>query len=129
MPRPENDPNSKDEDALWRRLRPSWIVEEEDGTRRISSAAFWHDGDMGEISVNVGRLTDTVTVLRGYPNDTLGSVVAAYPRRELDFTVALEDEPDNPGHAHLYPPDGMTVSARKCAGGKMARQAIIIVQR
>jgi hypothetical protein len=101
----------------------------DNGVIRISSAAFWQDGEVGEMSVNVARLTTQQKVLASYPDQSLGSVEAKFPRTELHFTAALVDEPGNDGHAHLYPPAGMSISLRKKAGGKIAAQARIVVQR
>ena len=127
MPR-SDDPAILDEDELWRRLLPTWVVEE-NGKVRISSAAFWQDGEIGEISVNVGRLSTKGKALETYPTHSLGALEAIFPRRQLGFTVALEDDPGNQGHAHIYPKEGMSKSARRKASGKMAEQAIIIEQR
>ncbi|HEU5406233.1 MAG TPA: hypothetical protein VFU48_00595 [Nitrospira sp.] len=124
MPR-SDDPNILDEDDLWRRLRPDWVIND-NGAIRISSAAFWQDGEVGEISVNVARLTTKDKLLANHPTHEIGAIEAGYPRRELGFSVAFEEDPGNDGHAHLYPPVGATKSARKRAGGKIAAHARII---
>jgi hypothetical protein len=124
-----DDPQIADADILWRRLHPGWIRESDEEGVFISSAAFWQDGELGEVSVNVARLTSLEAVLAaGNENDSLGSTDAGFPR-SLGFAVALFDEEGNPGHAHLYPPSGWTKHDRRKAGRKIARQAKIVVQR
>lgn len=45
----EDDPTITDEERLLRRIAPSWVLWEEEGVLRISSAAFRDD----ELSVNL----------------------------------------------------------------------------
>jgi hypothetical protein len=124
-----DDPEIADADILWRRLRPDWIRESDEEGVFISSAAFWQDGELGEVSVNVARLTSLEAVLAaGRESDSLGSTEAGFPR-SLGFAVALFEEEGNPGHAHLYPPRGWKKNDRRRSGREMARHARIVVQR
>jgi hypothetical protein len=87
------------------------------------------DGEVGEISVNVARRTSVEQLLAAHPTHSIGDLEAAFPRNELNYTVAFEEEPGNPGHAHMYPPETFTRSARKKARAKMGKKALIIEQR
>jgi|GEM_PF-1434126 len=73
------------------------------------------------------RVPELARYADAYP-DSAGELPVLFPRRELKFTAALAEEDDNPGHAHLYPPAGATISARKRAGGKLACQATMVAQ-
>ena len=61
-----DDPSITDEDSLYRRILPSWVVPKIGGGFRPSSSAFL-DNRSGEVSVNVARLTTQERVLATYP--------------------------------------------------------------
>jgi len=109
-----DDPQIANDDRLWRGLQRDQFVRQDDGSYRVSSAAFKTDGD-GEVSVNVARFTTEVEALRHAPSGHMAEVEASLPRSfcmtdetnsmSRCYTVALYEEPDNPGHAHIHPWD------------------------
>jgi hypothetical protein len=67
MPDYLNDPSILDEDDLWRRIRPDWVVFDENlGRARPTSQAFNNDRAQEPMSVDLAKI-------RNGPMDTLGN--------------------------------------------------------
>lgn len=127
-----DDPQIADEDALWRGLQQDQFKRQDDGTYRVSSSAFKTDGD-GEISVNVARLTTQELALEHAPSGHMAEIEAAVPRSCCEettdsrcYTVALFDEPGNPGHAHIHPWDNIKKGRYYTFARKLALSARIV---
>lgn len=100
----ENDPSITDAERLLRRIVRSWVLWDEDGTPRISSAAFKGD----ELSVNLesvmaqdGRTPEDA--IRGYSGHGLAAFTAAQARA-LNQAVARDPLPEEPAHGIVYGP-------------------------
>ena len=98
----EDDPSITDAERLLRRIARSWVSWEEDGTPRISSAAFRED----ELSVNLetvmaqaGRAPEEA--VRDYPGYGLAAFTAAHARG-LNQAVARDPLPEEPAHGIVY---------------------------
>lgn len=113
------------QERLWRRIIPSWIVEGEDGKLRPSSSAFL-DGYTGEVSVHIAALTNQDQALEGRPNDSLVEIVAALPR-SLGHILVRDPTDKDPSHALICPPPDKPNKKRKMDARKMAEQARWIV--
>lgn len=130
-----DDPQIANEDRLWRGLQRDQFVRQDDGVYRVSSAAFKTDGD-GEVSVNVARFTTESKALEHAPSGHMAEIVAALPRSfcvtdEANaltrcYSVALYEELDNPGHAHIHPWDDIKRSHYEKYAKKMALSANIV---
>jgi hypothetical protein len=111
-----NDPCIPDDAFLYRRIIPKWFVANEDGTKRISSAAF-KDGN-GELSVNVASLTTPRRVLQGRPDDRLAQLQARIPR-SLKLNVMMDVKPGDPSHAVICPEASKSQARRMAAGATL----------
>lgn len=119
-----------DRELLWRRIldRPmEWFTEEEDGTLRPSSAAF--KDSTNEVSVNVASQTSLDAVMDGYGDQGLVSIPAGLPR-SLNHIVAAtveRDDPDDPSHRVICPPENLGKKQRMKAAKEMAKQATWVI--
>jgi hypothetical protein len=120
-----DDSSIGDEERLWRRIIPQWIVQAEDGKLRPSSAAFL-DGHTGEVSVHIAALTDEDKALEDRPNDSLVEIKAGLPR-SLGHAIVRDPTEKDPSHALICPPPGRTGKPRKSDARKMAQSAEWIV--
>lgn len=100
----EDDPSITDAERLLRRIARSWVSWEEDGTPRISSAAFKDD----ELSVNLesvmaqaGRAPEEA--IRDYSGYGLAGFTAAQARA-LNQALARDPLPEEPAHGIVYGP-------------------------
>jgi hypothetical protein len=123
VPSHPDDPSIKDEDNLWRRFPPRYVVGDGKGGLRPTSQAF-HHGDGGEISVNVEGVAELDSITARYPQESVAAVKARIPR-EKRYTVLYVEDPGNPGHAEIWPPERLTEGKRKCAE-HMAKNAVIV---
>src|SRR4051812_24682209 len=83
-----DDGSVHNEEALWRRILPVWMVKEPDGRLRPSSVAFL-DRCTGELSVHRAKLTSTTFILRAFPTHSVAEVRAKVPR-ELKLAVCAD---------------------------------------
>ena len=95
MPRVD-DPDLDDETVLWRRVLPDWITSDDNAGHRPTSITFM-DRHTFEVSVSVARLTDSVSVLKDHPADSLVAIKVGDIRRAGGI-VGLT--PENPDPAH-----------------------------
>ena len=122
-----DDPTISDDAALWRRIHPSWIVEDENRSGvRVSSAAFDDSSDGSPMSVlleAVVRETDRGVegILSGFSSHGLASFTAGCARG-CNQGVARDPLPDEPAHAFVFGPKSK--SNKRC----LARRAVLIVQ-
>jgi len=114
-----------DEERLWRRIIPQWIVPTEDGKLRPSSSAFL-DGYTGEVSVHIAALTDQYKALEGRPNDSLVEIKAGLPR-SLGHAIVRDPTEQDPSHALICPPPEKPRKQRKSDARRMAEEAQWIV--
>lgn len=96
-----DDPSIRDDDLLWRRVVPEWIVYELDGSSRLSSLAF--RDKRGEISVHLAKLTNPETVLQSHPGDGIVAITAGQARA-LGYRIALDPTPADQSHALICAP-------------------------
>lgn len=120
MQPPVDDLSIKDEEVLWRRIRPEWI-QTIDGVTRPTGQAF-KDRLSGELSTYIANLADVERILAMYPDDSLVSITAGFVR---SFGYAIVHDPilndpvlpDEPSHALICP------APKGSAASQMARQA------
>jgi hypothetical protein len=122
MPVRIDDLSITDNDLLWRRLHPDWVIPTDSGFR-ISSAAF-KDG-RHEVSVNLAALTTVEETLAGFPNQGLAEIRAGVPR-SLGHSIVRDPEESNPSHALICEPPVQPNKKRERDAKEMARQAVII---
>ena len=94
-----DDPTIPGDDRLFRRVPPTQLFREEDGTLRPSSAVF----KALELSVNIESLMvlqgrPPVDTLRGYPGDFLTAITAARVRLHHHPIVKDTAPPNDPAH-------------------------------
>lgn len=105
-----DDPSIGDEELLWRRIMPRWVVSDGRGGMRPSSAAFQNYRDSeghrhNAFSVSISSEAQESGVgpeeyVEGFP----GYGVAAFPARlarSLDQRVARVPRADEPAHGHV----------------------------
>lgn len=122
MPIRIDDPAIADDDLLWRRLHPTWVVPTDEGFR-ISSAAF-KDG-RHEVSVDLAALTTQVQTLAGFPQQGLAELKARVPR-SLGHAIVRDPVEGNPAHALICEPPSQPNKKRERDAKEMARQASIL---
>ncbi|MGH9837472.1 MAG: hypothetical protein ACREEM_01665 [Blastocatellia bacterium] len=122
MPIRIDDLSIPDDDLLWRRLRPDWVIPTEDGFR-ISSAAF-KDG-RHEVSVDLAAQTTQEKTLAGFPNQGLAEIKAGFPR-SLGHAIIRDPIVNNPAHALICEPLDQPNRKRERDAKEMARQASIL---
>lgn len=122
MPLRTDDLSITDDDLLWRRLHPTWVIPTDDGFR-ISSAAF-KDG-RHEVSVDLAALTTQEQTLAGFPQQGLAEIKAAVPRA-LKHAIVRDPVAGNPAHALICEPPGQPNKQRERDAKAMARQASIL---
>jgi hypothetical protein len=105
-----DDSTVADDEVLWRRIHPTWIVLKE-GKETLSSAAFKDE----ELSVHIASLTTRDAVLARYPRHRLSAFTAGQARRE-GFIVLRDPIPEDVSHALVLPRE-------KPTRGDLARQA------
>jgi hypothetical protein len=113
-----DDPTIGDDEPLWRRILPSWIVHNSDGTPRPSSIAFL-DGINGELSVHLAKRTNTEAVLADRPHDSIAELPAGVPR-SLGHAIVHDPTPEDDSHALVCPPDNIPEKRRKRDARSMA---------
>lgn len=123
MPERVDDDTIKNDALLWRRLHPTWVIRNDDGSYRVSSAAF-KDG-RHEVSVNLAELTTVENSLAGFPEQGLAELQAGIPRL-LGHALVRDPLPDNPAHALICEPFPHPNSKRERDAKTMSRQAAII---
>lgn len=100
-----DDPSISDDESLWRRINPAWIVIDQNlGCRRPTSQAFQNrDGEKLSVLLAQGvlssgrRAEDVVSGLPGY--GLAGFTVRC--ARGLGQAVVRAPEPDEPAHCHI----------------------------
>lgn len=123
MPVREDDSSIADKDLLWRRIQniPQWLKINNDGTFRLSSAAFLDDY-IGEVSVHLEKIIKSQEkVLAGKPDDGLVEIEAGFPR-SLGHKIVPEPTKDDPSHTLICPPE-ISNNRRRTDAKKMAKQA------
>ncbi len=120
-----DDSSIGDEERLWRRIIPKWIVQTEDDKLRPSSSAFL-DGHTGEVSVHIAALTDRDKALEGRPDDSLVEIKAGLPR-SLGHAIVRDPTDKDPSHALICPPPEKPRKRRKADAREMAEQSQWIV--
>jgi hypothetical protein len=123
MPPRFDDESIVDSEILWRRIvnTPIWAQKLEDGTIRLSSAAFL-DGYTNEVSVNVASLTTQEEVMEKYSDMGLVSIEAGVPR-SVGHIVAATPEIEDPTHRVICPPPGISKGKRKSLAKEVAEKA------
>lgn len=122
MPERIDDLSITNDALLWRRLHPTQVICNDDGSYRISSAAF-KDGNH-EVSVNLAALTTTEDTLAGFPDRGIAELQAGIPR-SLKHALVRDPEPQNPAHALICEPVPHPSKQRERDARTMSRQAII----
>lgn len=122
MPERLDDLSITDEALLWRRLHPTWVIANEDGSYRISSAAF-KDGNH-EVSVNLAELTTPEETLAGFSQQGIAELQARIPR-SLGHALVRDPAPLNPAHALICEPIPHPSKQRERDAKTMSRQASI----
>jgi hypothetical protein len=124
MPAPPaaDDLSIPNQEILYRRLPPAWLVLGEGGRARISSAAFKHE----ELSVFIHSLLlsqqrSPTGALQGFPGQALCSITAGLAR-EMALGVVYDAEPPNdPAH-------GLVVGKKtQAVANRLARAAVWVV--
>jgi hypothetical protein len=111
MPGPplEDDVSISDDDTLWRRVFPSWIVSDENtGGLRVSSAAFDDSEDGSPLSVLIAAVVAETRrtareILAGYDGYALAAITAR-TARSVGQGIARTPEPNEPAHASVFGP-------------------------
>lgn len=108
----ENDASILDHDRLFRRVPPNHLVPQNDGSLRLSSAAFKDD----ELSVNIeslmveqGRLPDDT--LAGHPGFFLTSITAGNVRSFGHAVV--KDNVSQPNEPPVDPAHGLVLGKKR----------------
>jgi len=117
-----DDTTIKDDEDLWRRIHPNWIVMDENaGARRVSSAAFDDSLDGTPLSVLLEKVvieTDRTAedVMASYPRYPLASITAETARANQQG-VAQTPQKDEPAHASVFGPKTKSIkrAIAKCA--------------
>ncbi|MGH9839319.1 MAG: hypothetical protein ACREEM_11105 [Blastocatellia bacterium] len=101
------------DDLLLRRIvnKPEWLSRNEDGSWRVSSAAFV-DRYTGEVSIHLARLTTPENALAGRPDEGLVDLFAILPR-SIGLIVVYDPKDDDPSHSLICAPSGSGVSKSK----------------
>ncbi len=123
MPERIDDLSITSEELLWRRLHPKWVIHNEDGSFRVSSAAF-KDG-RHEVSVDIATLTAIEDSLAGFTDQGLAELQAGVSR-SLGHAVVRDPLPENVAHALICEPLPLPHSKRERDAKTMSREAIII---
>jgi hypothetical protein len=94
----KDDPSIRDQDDLWRRIQPEWIIFDEAlGRNRPSSAAFQDSSDGTAMSVDLAKLrSGTAEALASYPGHGLASFTAGFARR--DCRQGVDHTPEEGGY-------------------------------
>lgn len=95
----QDDPTIRNDDRLFRRVQPNWLIPEPDGSQRPSSAVF----KAPELSINIESLMiqqgrapeDTLTK---YPGEYLTAVTAGQVRVYKHPIVKETEPPHDPAH-------------------------------
>jgi hypothetical protein len=117
-----DDASIQNADVLWRRILPDWTVTDEDGSHRVSSAAFRDNVD-GNVSVHLAHLTTAESVLEGRPADGIAAISAGVPR-SLGYLLVRDPTEEDPSHCLICPPpEGVTGKGRVRDAKQMAQQA------
>jgi len=122
MPLRIDDPSILDDDLLWRRLHPDWVIPIEGGSR-VSSAAF-KDGHR-EVSVDLAALTTQEKTLAGFPTQGLAEIKAGVPRT-LGHAIVRDPTDVNPAHTLICELPDLPYKRRERDAKEMARQASIL---
>ena len=125
MPVRVDDGSIGDDEILWRRLIPAWIVRNPDGTFLRASSAAFDDGIDGEVSVHLASLTTTDRVLEGRRDDSVVALPARFPR-SLGHVVVRDPKPDDPSHALICPPPGLRGKRKRKDALLMAKEAGLV---
>lgn len=119
---------AQDNDILWRRIPndPNMVKETPDGKLRLTSAAF-RDGNTGEVSVHLAKLTTMEKALFNKADKGMVAIKTSYPR-SLNHLVAYDPVKDDPtleddlSHTLICPPE-QTSSHRKRDARLMAENS------
>jgi hypothetical protein len=123
---PVDDPTVLDADPLWRRLHPEQYVDDGQGGKRISTAAFENSSDGTGMSVSLGREAaaegiDPALALKRYPGFGMASITAGICRAH---NQGIERDPTEEDRHHAVVNGVKTKSTRK-ALAKIARLLIL----
>jgi hypothetical protein len=92
-----DDPEISNEEILYRRISPQWMIYE-NNQWRPSSAAF----KTTQMSVHLASLISPEMTLASYPEHSLVSITAGNVR-ELECIIAREKNDPDPSHALVCP--------------------------
>lgn len=118
-----DDATITDDEELWRRIHPRWIVfDDNTGGPRVSSAAFDDSRDGSPTSVllaEIARLTGRTESesLAGYEGYGLVSLTAGQARR-CHQGVVRDPLPEEPAHALVFGPKSK--SNKRCLASSAA---------
>lgn len=121
-----DDPSILNEEALWRRIPPGWVVWDHNrGTARPSSQAFRDDSDGSPMSVFLAAVMQEIgrgpyDAIAGHTGYALAWMTAGLARR-CEQGVARDPLPDEPAHGVVF--GKKTRSARKT----FAREAAWVI--
>jgi|SRR3954452_2713960 hypothetical protein len=115
----KDDPAVEDDALLWRRVRPDWVIMDENtGRHRVSTAAF-HDGTkppspMSTLIERIVRATQRTAedVLRDYQGYSLCYFSAGLARSLGQLVATKPEEPSEPAHAFIVGPKPHSIQKR-----------------
>lgn len=107
-----NDPTIPDDEVLWRRLKPEWLLAETDRIR-ISSAAF----RTYEASVHIASLTSLAKVAEAYLSVRLAEFTAR-DARAMGCIVFRNPVEGDPSHAIVCRADHRSDNPKRISGSQ-----------
>jgi hypothetical protein len=123
MPELKDDASILDNEVLWRRIWPDWIVWPQTTAvkPRPASVAF-QDRIEGRVSASIARETTKCKLLRCYPSHSLVSIPVSRTRA-LGYRIARRPTPEDPAHVLIFP------SPNKSHARQLAQSAEWVVLR
>jgi hypothetical protein len=120
-----DDPTVLDPDPLWRRIHPVHFVDDGQGGKRLSSAAFDNSSDGTGMSVSLGREAEAAgvapeTALQRFPRFGMASITAGTCRTH---NQAIQRDPTEDDRHHALVNGDKPKRVQK----KMAGAATILV--
>ena len=112
-PHPEDDPSILDEEDLWRRISPTWVLKDKDGRPRVTSQAFQNDDEDGTMSIHLSSVAEQIgrtpsTILERYPGYSMASITAGDARQQKQG-VKPDPSLEDPDHGSVVGDKGKGV--------------------
>ncbi len=120
-----DDPTISDDEELWRRIRPLWVIRDNNqGGWRPTSQAFHDHPDGSPMSVFLASVMQAAQrpptdAVRGHEGFHLAAITAGLAR-SLDQRVVRDPQEDEPAH-------GSVVGQKKRACRKLAKAATWVI--